>query len=70
MVLHFPPKGTVRSQVNQSIKFQLNQEVINPKSREGDPPLDFYRTLSSKHTISNGKPLKDRINKDIQEGES
>jgi hypothetical protein len=57
-VLHFPPKSPTRSQVNQSIKFQLNQEVINPNSHEWDPPFDFYCTLSSKHSIANSKPPK------------
>jgi hypothetical protein len=57
-VLHFLPKSPARSQVNQSIKFQLNQEVINPNSHEWDPPFDFYRTLSSKHSIANSKPPK------------
>jgi hypothetical protein len=69
-VLHFSPKGPAWSQVNQSIKFHLNQEVIKPKSRKWDPPLDFYHTLSSKYNIVNGKPPRDRINKDIHEGES
>jgi hypothetical protein len=34
MVLRFPPKGPARSQVNNPILFQLNQDVINPKSHE------------------------------------
>jgi hypothetical protein len=57
MVLRFPPKRPVRSQVNPStICLQLNQEVINLNSYKWDPPLDFYRSLSSKHSIVNIKP--------------
>jgi hypothetical protein len=57
MVLRFPHKHPVRSQVNPSTTcLQLNQEVINLNSYKWDPPLDFYHSLSSKHSIANSKP--------------
>jgi hypothetical protein len=56
MVLRFPPKGPAQSQVNNPTLFQLNQDVINPKSHEWDLPVDFYLKLPSKHSIANSKP--------------
>jgi hypothetical protein len=49
--LHFPPKGPARSQVIHPTITNLTREGINPKSREWEPPLDFYRELSSKHNM-------------------
>jgi hypothetical protein len=43
-------------------------EGTNPKSHECEPPLDFYRNLPSKHSITNGKPPQDGVNKDKPEG--
>jgi hypothetical protein len=45
-------------------------EGTNPKSREWEPPLDFYRNLPSKHSITNGEPPQDGGNKDKSEGRS
>jgi hypothetical protein len=59
MVLRFSPKRPIWSQVNHLyICLQLNQEVINHNSHEWDPPFDFYRTLSSKPSVANGKPSR------------
>jgi DNA modification methylase len=30
-----------------------------------DPPLDFYRDLSSKHSIANGKAQSNRIDRKV-----
>jgi hypothetical protein len=49
--LHFPPKGPIRSQVIHPIITKWSREGINPKSHEWEPPLDFYRKLSSKHSM-------------------
>jgi hypothetical protein len=68
--LYFPPKGPAWSQVNQSTITKRSKEGTNPKSHEWEPPLDFYRNLSSKYSITNVKPQRDRINKDKQEGQS
>jgi hypothetical protein len=38
------------------------------KSHEWELPLDFYRNLSSKHSITNGKPPQDVGNKDKPKG--
>jgi hypothetical protein len=46
------------------------KEGTNPKSHEWEPPLDFYCNLSSKHSIANGKPPRDRVNNGNQEGYS
>jgi hypothetical protein len=52
MVLHFPPKGPTGSQVIQSNISNWSKGTSNPKSREWEPPLDFYHNLSSKHSMS------------------
>jgi hypothetical protein len=48
----------------------LTREGTSPKSREWEPPLDFYRNLPSKHSITNDKPPHDGGNKDKLEGRS
>jgi hypothetical protein len=48
----------------------LAGEGRSPKSHEWELPLDFYRNLSSKHSITNGKPPQDGGNKDKREGRS
>jgi hypothetical protein len=49
---HFPPKGSAQSQViNQHITIWTKGRP-GPKSRQWDPPLDSYRNLSSKHSMS------------------
>jgi hypothetical protein len=52
MVLHFPPKGTARSQVIHPIIINRTTKGTKPKSREWEPPLNFYCNLSSKHSMS------------------
>jgi hypothetical protein len=42
----------------------LAGEGTDPKSHEWELLLDFYCNLSSKHTITNGKPPEDGGNKD------
>jgi hypothetical protein len=49
--LHFPPKGPARSQVKQSNITKRSREGTNFKSCEWESPLDFYRKLSSKHSV-------------------
>jgi hypothetical protein len=49
--LHFPPKGPARYQVKQSNITKRCREGTNPKSHEWESPLDFYRKLSSKHSV-------------------
>jgi hypothetical protein len=41
-----------------------------PKSREWEPPLNFYHNLPSKYSNTNGKPPQDGGNKDKSEGRS
>jgi hypothetical protein len=48
----------------------LTEQGTSPKSREWEPPLDFYRNLPSKHSITNGDPPQDGGNKDKSEGRS
>jgi hypothetical protein len=48
--LHFPLKGPARSQIIYPIITKRSREGTNPKSREWEPPLNFYRKLSSKHS--------------------
>jgi hypothetical protein len=36
-------------------------EGSRPKSREWEPPFDFYRNLPSKRSITNGKPSQDGV---------
>jgi hypothetical protein len=48
----------------------LAGEGTSLKSREWELPLDLYHNLSSKHSITNGKPLQDGGNKDKPEGRS
>jgi hypothetical protein len=65
-----PTVSTFHLRVPPSLRLsiqQLSTELkgrSNPKSHEWEPPLDFYCNLSSKHSITNGKPPRDRINKD------
>jgi hypothetical protein len=50
--LPFSPKGPAQHQViNQFITIWAKGRS-DPKSREWEPPLDFYRNLSSKHSMS------------------
>jgi hypothetical protein len=51
-VLHFPSKGTARSQVNHPTITNGSREGSDPKSHEWEPPLDFYHNLTSKHSMS------------------
>jgi hypothetical protein len=48
---HFPPKGPARSQVKQFNITKRSREGTNPKSHEWESPLDFYRKLSSNHSV-------------------
>jgi hypothetical protein len=50
-VLRFPPMDPARSQIIQSNISNWTKGTSNPKSREWEPPLDFYRNLSSKHSM-------------------
>jgi hypothetical protein len=52
MVLHFPPKGSTWSQVIHPTITNWSKEGTNPKSPEWEPPLDFYRNLTSKQSVS------------------
>jgi hypothetical protein len=52
-----PSNGPTRSQINHN-NYQFSWEGTNPKSCEWELPLDFYHNLSSKHSITNGKPPK------------
>jgi hypothetical protein len=61
-VLHFPPKGSVRSQVNHPTIIK-ELEGINPKSHEWESLLDFCYNLTSNHSMTNDKPPRDRVNK-------
>jgi hypothetical protein len=61
--LHFSPKGPARSQVIHTIIINWTKEGTNPKSHEWKPPLDFYRNISFKHSITNDKPPRDMVNK-------
>jgi hypothetical protein len=56
-----PPNGPARSHIIQTIFTKLIGEGISPKSREWEPPLDFYHNLPSKHSITNGKPPQDGV---------
>jgi hypothetical protein len=47
-----PPNGPVRSQIIQTTFTNWTGEGTSPKSREWEPPFDFYRNLSSKHSMS------------------
>jgi hypothetical protein len=62
-----PPNDPVRSQIIQITFTNLTGVGTSPKSREWEPPLNFYRNLPSKHSITNGKPPQDggvtRINR-------
>jgi hypothetical protein len=49
--LHFLPMDPVRSQVKQSNITKRSREGTNTKSREWEPPLDFYHKLPSKHSV-------------------
>jgi hypothetical protein len=49
--LHFSPKGPARSLVIHPIIFKWSREGTNPKSREWEPPLNFYHKLSSRHNV-------------------
>jgi hypothetical protein len=46
----FFPKGPVRSQVNNLTITTWTKERSNPNLISGTPPLDFYHSLSSKHS--------------------
>jgi hypothetical protein len=46
------------------------REETSPKSHEWEPPLNFFRNLPSKHSITNGMPPQDGGNKDKPEGRS
>jgi hypothetical protein len=50
-VLPFSPKGPAQSQVINLTITSWTRDEINPKSCEWKPPLDFYRKLSSKHSM-------------------
>jgi hypothetical protein len=41
-ILHFSPKSPARSQVNHPTITTWTRQWTNPKSREWEPPLDFY----------------------------
>jgi hypothetical protein len=47
-----PPNGPARSQIiQQHLPIELERGT-SPKSREWEPPLDFYRNLPSTHSMS------------------
>jgi hypothetical protein len=46
------PSGPVRSQIIQITFTNWTGEGTSPKSHEWEPQLDFYRNLSSKHSMS------------------
>jgi hypothetical protein len=62
-----PPIGLTRSQIIQTIFTNLTRERTSHKYHKWEPPLDFYRNLPSKHSITNGKAPQDggviRINR-------
>jgi hypothetical protein len=47
-----PPNGPARSQIIQTTFINWTGEGTSPTSYEWEPPLDFYRNLSSKHSMS------------------
>jgi hypothetical protein len=47
-----PPNGPARSQIIQTTFTNWSREGTSPKSHEWEHPLDFYRNLSSKHSMS------------------
>jgi hypothetical protein len=47
-----PPNGPTRSQVIQQHLPKELERGTSPKSREWEPPLDFYRILPSTHSMS------------------
>jgi hypothetical protein len=71
MILYFPPKGSARSQVNQSNNFNWTKKIDQTL-------ISWVELLHSTSTrayplsiaTTNGKPPRDRINKDKQEGQS
>jgi hypothetical protein len=64
------PTGPTWSQIIHPTITNWTGDGTNPKSRKWEPPLNFYRNLPSKHSITNGKPPQDRGNKDKPEGQS
>jgi hypothetical protein len=63
-----PLNSPARSQIIHTTFTNWTGEGTSPKSHEWEPPLDFYRNLSSKRSITNGKPPQDGGNKDKPEG--
>jgi hypothetical protein len=59
-----PPNGPARSQIIRTTFTNWTGEGTRPKSREWEPPFDFYCNLPSKHCITNSKPPQDGGNKD------
>jgi hypothetical protein len=47
-----PPNGPARSQIIQQHLSKELKRGTSPKSREWEPPLDFYRNLPSMHSMS------------------
>jgi hypothetical protein len=64
-----PPNGPAQSQIIHTTFTNWTGEGTSPKSREWEPPLDFYYNQPSKHNITNGKPPQDG-GKDKPEGRS
>jgi hypothetical protein len=63
-----PPNGLAQSQIIHTTIINWTGEGTSPKSHEWEPPLCFYRNLTSKHIITNGKPTQDgvtRINRKV-----
>jgi hypothetical protein len=48
---HWSPNGPVRSQIVETTFTNWTGEGTNAKSHEWEPPIDFYRNLSSKHSM-------------------
>jgi hypothetical protein len=47
-----PPNGPAQSQIIQTTSTNSTRERTSPKSREWEPPLDFYHNLPSTHSMS------------------
>jgi hypothetical protein len=65
-----PPNGPTQSQIIHTTFTNWAGGGTSPKSRESEPPLDFYHNLPSKHSITNGNPPQDGGNKDKLKGKS
>jgi hypothetical protein len=62
-----PSNGPARSQIIHTTFTNWTGGGTSAKSHEWEPPLGFYRNLSSKHSITNSKPPQDGGIKDKPE---